>query len=282
LLGHVALEYIAGAGNLSRFSTLGLIDFTFLPMRFGGLASHVGCEEFPRPWICGLDFVIEYKRGTVTSTIGGDLLNWHRVLVRDWDGAPTMDEFEARREARSEKGDFQATCTTTRSKYRLPSIDDEALDQFVGAKVIGRQLDRLQLLISFKGVSREPSGLNLTFIYSNKRNRHVTEGSHRTTRSGGQDKSVAWIDWALTTTFGTVDTANSTNINTKVDHHLLSSEVSEKEVKPAIRCLRGKQVFFSQKWVVLLPFSLRKYFCYCSHVAPMLEFCFFNTSKSDV
>jgi hypothetical protein len=44
--------------------------------------------------------------------------------------------------------------------------------------------------------------------------------------------------------------------------------VSEKEVKPAIRYLRGKHVFFSQKWVVLLPFSPKELFCYCSHVAP--------------
>ena len=114
-------------------------------------------------------------------------------------------------------------------------------------------------MISYKGVSREPSSLKLTFIYSNKRNRHVTEGSHRTTRSGGQDKSVARIDWALMTKVETVNTANSANINTKVDHHL-SSEVSEKEVKQTIRYLRGKQVFFSQKWVVLLPFSPKEFF----------------------
>jgi hypothetical protein len=71
---------------------------------------------------------------------------------------------------------------------------------------------------------------------------------------------VARIDWALTTKVGTVNTANSENIYTRVDHHLLSSEVSEKEVKPAIRYLRGKQIFFSQKWVVLLPFSPKEFF----------------------
>ena len=71
---------------------------------------------------------------------------------------------------------------------------------------------------------------------------------------------MARIDWALTTKVGTVNTANSENIYTRVDHHLLSSEVSEKEVKPAIRYLRGKQVFFSQKWVVLLPFSPKEFF----------------------
>jgi hypothetical protein len=52
-----------------------------------------------------------------------------------------MNEFEVRREARSEKGDLQATCTTTQSKYRLPSIEDAALDQFVGANFIGKKID---------------------------------------------------------------------------------------------------------------------------------------------
>lgn len=52
-----------------------------------------------------------------------------------------MNEFEVRREARSEKGDLQATCTTTQSKYRLPSIEDAALDQFVGANFRGKKTD---------------------------------------------------------------------------------------------------------------------------------------------
>ncbi len=74
LLGRVALGYIVG--NLSRFSSLGLIDFTFLPMRSGGLASHDDPEKSLGSWISDLEFVIEHQRGTAGTAMGGDLLEF--------------------------------------------------------------------------------------------------------------------------------------------------------------------------------------------------------------
>jgi hypothetical protein len=115
-------------------------------------------------------------------------------------------KYDAKREATKET--FKPRALRPKVNIGCLQFEDEALDRVVGANVIGKKTDS-SYSFPIKEVSRRPSCLNSAFIFPNKRNRHITEGSHRTTMSDGQDKSVDWIYWVLTTKFKTVSTTTS-------------------------------------------------------------------------